>query len=103
MNIEKKETLIGTTIRSDYSIVYTAETSIIEDGKVLSSKTYKRPVNPVGTYDDLPEQVKEITSKLWTPDVVANYKATKDAQQKELDDLLRPSPESEPAPEPTDG
>lgn len=103
MNIEKKETLIGATIRSDYSIIYTIETSIVEDGKVLSSKAYKRAIQPTGTYDDLPEQVKEITSKLWTSDVVANYKAIMDAQQKELDDLLRHSPEPEPAPEPTDG
>lgn len=101
MNIEKKEILIGVTIRSDYSIVYTIQTGITEDGKVLSSKTYKRAIQPIGTYDDLPEQVKEITSKLWTPDVVANYKATMDAQQKELDDILQH--ESEPAPEPTDG
>lgn len=75
MAIEKQTVIDQVTVQENGIILYREATRIIEDGVVLTQTYHRSSVTPGQDLTGKPEKVVEIAETVWTPEVVAAYKA----------------------------
>jgi hypothetical protein len=75
MAIEKQTAIDQITVNENGIILYREATRIIEDGTVLTQTYHRSSVTPGQDLTGKPEKVVAIAETVWTPEVVAAYKA----------------------------
>jgi hypothetical protein len=75
MAIEKQTVLDQITVTENGIILYREATRIIEDGTVLTQTYHRSSLTPGEDLSDKLEKVVAIAETVWTPEVVAAYKA----------------------------
>jgi hypothetical protein len=75
MAIEKNTVTDQITVAENGSIYYREATRIIEDGAVLAESFHRTSLQPGDDLTGHPERVVAIAGVVWTPEVVAAYKA----------------------------
>jgi hypothetical protein len=76
-----KETVVDQiTIQENGIILYREATRIIEDGKELTKTYHRSSLTPGQDLTGQPEKVVAIANTVWTPAVIAAYKAAIAAQ-----------------------
>jgi hypothetical protein len=73
--IEKETVLDQVTVNGNGTILYREATQIIEDGAVLAESFHRSSLQPGDDLTGHPERVLAIAGVVWTPEVVAAYKA----------------------------
>ena len=75
MTIEKIKVVDQITATENGTILFREATRIMEDGVQLSETYHRSSLAPDSDLTDVPAQVAAIASVVWTPEVVAAYKA----------------------------
>ena len=75
MAIEKQTVTDQITVEENGIILYREATRIIEDGTVLTQTYHRSSVTPGQDLTGKAEKVVAIAETVWTPEVVAAYKA----------------------------
>jgi archaellum component FlaF (FlaF/FlaG flagellin family) len=75
MAITKQTVVDQITVTEDGTILYREATRIIENGTVLSQTYHRTSLVPGQDLTGQPEQVVAICNVVWTPEVIAAYKA----------------------------
>jgi hypothetical protein len=75
MSISKKTVVNQVTVEENGIILYREATLLIEDGAVLAESFYRTSLQPGDDLTGHPERVVAIAETVWTPEVVAAYKA----------------------------
>lgn len=91
--ITKEAVIDQITVCESGIILYREATRIIEDGSVLTQTYHRTSLTPGQDLTGQPEKVVAIAQAAWTPDVIAAYQATQEAN--------RPAPAATPEPTPT--
>jgi len=69
-----KETKITEITISELKIILWKEvTSIIEDGKVITTQNHRSSASPSQDKSGLPDEIKIYADFLWTPEVIKHY------------------------------
>jgi len=75
MTIEKIKVVDQITATENGSILFREATRIVEDGVQLSETYHRSSLAPDSDLTDVPAQVAAIAAVVWTPEVIAAYKA----------------------------
>jgi hypothetical protein len=75
MAISKKIVVDQITVAENGSIYYREATQILQDGAVLAESFHRTSLQPGDDLTGHPERVVAIAGVVWTPEVVAAYKA----------------------------
>jgi len=75
MTIEKIKVVDQITATENGTILFREATRIMEDGVQLSETYHRSSLAPDSDLTDVPAQVAAIAAVVWTPEVVAAYKA----------------------------
>ena len=75
MAIDKQTVVDQITVEENGSILYREATRIIEDGTVLTQTYHRSSLSPGQDLTGKPVKVVAIAETVWTPEVVAAYKA----------------------------
>jgi len=75
MAIEKIKVVDQITATENGTILFREATRIVEDGVQLSESYHRSSLAPDADLTDVPAQVAAIAAVVWTPEVVAAYKA----------------------------
>ena len=75
MTIEKIKVVDQITATENGTILFREATRIVEDGVQLSETYHRSSLAPDSDLTDVPAQVAAIAAVVWTPEVVAAYKA----------------------------
>ena len=75
MTIEKIKVVDQITATENGAILFREATRIVEDGVQLSETYHRSSLAPDSDLTDVPAQVAAIAAVVWTPEVVAAYKA----------------------------
>jgi len=74
-----KEVSYDYEIRGEYKLIQErAKTSIMEDGKRISSSYHRRVLSPDADVSGESSEVQALASAIWTDEVKAAYEASKD-------------------------
>lgn len=77
-----KETVVDQiTVTETGTVLYREVTRIMEDGKQLSQTFHRNSLVPEADLTGVPANVIAICNVVWTPEVIAAYKAQQEAQQ----------------------
>ena len=75
MTIEKIKVVDQITATENGSILFREATRIVEDGVQLSETYHRSSLAPDSDLTDVPASVAAIAAVVWTPEVIAAYKA----------------------------
>ena len=75
MTIEKIKVVDQVTATENGTILFREATRIVEDGVQLSETYHRSSLAPDSDLTDVPAQVAAIAAVVWTPEVIAAYKA----------------------------
>ena len=75
MTIEKIKVIDQITATENGTILFREATRIVEDGVQLSESYHRSSLAPDADLTDVPAQVAAIAAVVWTPEVIAAYKA----------------------------
>ena len=75
MTIEKIKVVDQVTATENGIILFREATRIVEDGVQLSESYHRSSLAPDSDLTDVPAQVAAIAAVVWTPEVIAAYKA----------------------------
>jgi hypothetical protein len=75
MTIEKIKVLDQITATENGTILFREATRIVEDGVQLSETYHRSSLAPDDDLTDVPASVAAIAAVVWTPEVIAAYKA----------------------------
>jgi len=75
MTIEKIKVLDQITATENGTILFREATRIVEDGVQLSESYHRSSLAPDADLTDVPASVAAIAAVVWTPEVIAAYKA----------------------------
>jgi len=75
MTIEKIKVLDQVTATENGTILFREATRIVEDGVQLSETYHRSSLAPDSDLTDVPASVAAIAAVVWTPEVIAAYKA----------------------------
>jgi hypothetical protein len=75
MSISKKTVVNQVTAEENGIILYREATQIVENGVVLAESFHRTSLQPGDDLTGHPERVVAIAGVVWTPEVVAEYKA----------------------------
>ena len=75
MTLEKIKVIDQITATEDGSVFFREATRIMEDGVQLSESYHRSSLAPDSDLTDVPAQVAAIAAVVWTPEVIAAYKA----------------------------
>jgi hypothetical protein len=80
MSLTKETTIDQITIQENGIVLFREATRILEDGAEISKKYHRSSLTPGQDLTGVPENVAAICNVAWTPEVVAAYQATQEAQ-----------------------
>ena len=75
MTIEKIKVVDQITATENGTILFREATRIMEDGVQLSETYHRSSLAPDSDLTDVPASVAAIAAVVWTPEVIAAYKA----------------------------
>jgi hypothetical protein len=75
MTIEKIKVVDQITATENGTILFREATRIMEDGVQLSESYHRSSLAPDSDLTDVPASVAAIAAVVWTPEVIAAYKA----------------------------
>jgi hypothetical protein len=76
-----KETVVDQiTVTENGIVLFREATRILEDGAEISKKYHRSSLTPGQDMTGVPANVAAICNVAWTPEVVAAYQATQEAQ-----------------------
>ena len=75
MTIEKIKVVDQITATENGTILFREATRIVEDGVQLSETYHRSSLAPDSDLTDVPASVAAIAAVVWTPEVIAAYKA----------------------------
>ena len=75
MTIEKIKVVDQVTATENGTILFREAARIMEDGVQLSETYHRSSLAPDSDLTDVPAQVAAIAAVVWTPEVIAAYKA----------------------------
>jgi hypothetical protein len=81
MPITKETVVDQITVTENGSVFYREATRIMEDGKELSKTYHRSSLAPEADLTGVPANVVAICNVVWTPEVIANYKAQQEANK----------------------
>jgi hypothetical protein len=87
MAITKETKIDQVTIGEDGTIFLRYATVISEDGVELNKSFNRSTLDPGSSLDNLPINVVNICNAVWTPEVVNNFKAARDAEIARIESL----------------
>ena len=77
-----KETVVDQiTVTENGIVLYREATRIMEDGEEISKKYHRTSLTPGQDLTGQPEKVVAIAQAAWTPEVIAAYQATQEANR----------------------
>jgi hypothetical protein len=79
--IEKQTSIDQITIQENGIILYREATRIIEDGKELTKAYHRTSLTPGQDLTGQPANVVAIANTVWTPEVIAAFKAQLEARE----------------------
>ena len=93
MSIEEKKTYISTKVSASNIITYRERLDIVKDGEVISSSVKLTTIDPnySGDGSELPKQVSDIMSKLYTTEAISAFNVDISEESKARIKALRDS------------
>jgi len=77
-----KETVVDQiTVTENGIVLYREATKIMEDGNQISKTYHRTSLTPGQDVSDKDDKVVAIANAVWTPEVIAAYKAQQEANQ----------------------
>jgi hypothetical protein len=81
MALSKETAVDQITVTENGIVLYREATRIMEDGTQLSQTYHRTSLAPDSSLDGVPPKVEVICNAVWTPEVIAAYKAEQEANK----------------------
>jgi len=81
MALTKETTVDQITVTEIGIVLYREATRIMEDGEQLSQTYHRTSLAPEADLTGVPANVVTICNVVWTPEIIANYKAQQESHK----------------------
>lgn len=84
MALNKEIKIDQITVTDNFVVMIRERTVIMENNAELSQTYHRTTLEPGDDYSKMPENVIKICEVMWTPEIIAEYQAKKNAAFQEL-------------------